>query len=113
MVKGKTMLQMITRNIKWASIPVLLIASLFACCTSSYEPFIDLVICLGAVIVVLRAAWLKEYFWAGGFLSIVVAFGPLSLASKILVLTGGTCTAAVAALFGAFAVLRAQLVSAD
>ena len=35
---------------KWIPIPVLLFASLFACCAARYEPLVDFGICLGAII---------------------------------------------------------------
>jgi hypothetical protein len=92
----------ITKIVKYASIPALLIASLFACCAASYEPIVDLAICMGAVIFVQRAIRLREYFWAAGFLSIVVVFTPLPLAVKALVLMGFTCAATFANLLAAF-----------
>src|SRR5271166_2155356 len=55
--EGETMFRMVTRIIKWISIPVLLIASLFAYCAASYEPLVNLAICLGAIIFVQRAIW--------------------------------------------------------
>jgi len=44
------MFQVVTTIAKWVSIPVLLIASLFACCAASYEPLLDLAICLSAAL---------------------------------------------------------------
>jgi hypothetical protein len=96
------MFRMVTKIIKWVSIPVLLVASLFACCAASYEPLVDFAICLGAIIFVQRAIRLKEYFWAAGFLAIVVVFTPLSLVVKIFLLMGFTCIATFANLLAAF-----------
>ena len=48
--EGEWMFQMVTTIVKWASIPVLLIASLFACCTASYEPLVDRAIGLGVTV---------------------------------------------------------------
>jgi hypothetical protein len=62
------MFQTVTKIVKWVSIPALLIASLFACCAARYEPLVDGVICLGAIVFILRAIWLKEYFGPPGFL---------------------------------------------
>ena len=104
------MFHTVTRIIKWVSIPVLLIASLFACCTASYEPLVDLVICIGAIIFIQRAVRLREYFWAAGFLTIVVVFSPLSLVVKIFLLMGFTCIAAFVTLLAAF---RTQPLPAD
>jgi len=103
------MWQTVTKIIKWASIPVLLIASLFSSYAASYELLVNALICLGAIIVVQREVWLKEYFWAGGFVAIVVGFSPLSLLLKISVLMGFACIAAVANMIAAF---RTQTVPA-
>ena len=96
------MFRMVTNIAKWVFIPVLLIGSLFACCAASYEPLVDLAIGLGAMIFVQRAIWLKEYFWAAGFLAIVVVFTPLPLVVKALFLMGLTCAATFANLLAAF-----------
>jgi len=96
------MFQTVTKIIKWVSIPVLLIASLFACCAARYEPLVDVAICLGAVIFIQRAIRSQEYFWATGFLAIAVVFTPLSLMVKIFLLLGFACLATLANLFAAF-----------
>lgn len=96
------MFQMITKIVKWLSIPVLLMASLFACCAARYEPLVDLTICIGAVIFVQRAIQVREYFWAAGFLAIGVVFTPLSLMIKIFLLMGFACIATSAKLVAAF-----------
>src|ERR1022692_3101918 len=100
--EGNTMFQTVTRIIKWVSIPVLLLAAMFSCLAASYEPLMDFVISLGAILIVHRALWLKEYFWAAGFVTIVVVFSPLFLAVKIFLLMGFTCIAALITLFAAF-----------
>ena len=104
------MFQTLPNIIKWVSIPVLLVASLFACCAAGYELLLDCVICLGAIILVQRAVWLREYFWAAGFLAVVVVFNPLPLATKILLLLTFACVATFAALLSAF---RTQPLVAD
>jgi hypothetical protein len=96
------MLPMITRIIKWVSIPALLIASVFSRYAASYELAVDLAICLGATVLVLRTVRLKEYFWAAGFASIAVVFSPLLLAVKIFLLMGLTCIAIFLTLSAAF-----------
>jgi hypothetical protein len=104
------MFQTVTKFVKWVSIPALLIASLFACCAARYEPLVDGVICLGALIFILRAILLKEYYWAAGFLAIVAVFSPLSLVVKIFLLMGFTSIAAFVTLLAAF---RRQPLPAD
>ena len=96
------MFRTVTRIIKWVSIPVLLVAAMFSCLAANYEPLLDFVVCLGAILFVHRAVWLKEYFWAAGFVAIVVVFSPLFLAVKIFLLMGFTCIAALITLFAAF-----------
>ena len=96
------MSQTIARIIKWVSIPVLLVASVLSRFAASYELAADLAICLGATILVQRAVWRKEYFWAGGFVSIAIVFSPLLLAVKIFLLMGLTCVAIFLALLAAF-----------
>lgn len=96
-IEGKGM-----KIMKWIPIPVLLFASLFACCTGHYEPLVDLGICLGAIIFVQRAVWLKEYFWAAGFLAVAVAFTPISIVMKIFLLMGLVCIATFANLLRVF-----------
>ncbi len=96
------MLQTATKVIKWVSIPVLLIASLFACCVPSYEAVVDWVICLGAAVLIQRAIRSQEYFWAGGVVAIAVAFTPFSLVVKIFLLMGVTCIAVLVKLFASF-----------
>jgi hypothetical protein len=96
------MLQTATKIIKWVSIPVLLIASLFACCVPSYELLVDCVMCLGAAVLIQRAIQSQEYFWAGGVVAIAVAFTPFSLVVKIFLLMGITCLAVMVKLFVSF-----------
>ena len=95
------MYKMVARIAKWASIPVLLIGSVFSRYAASYELTVDLAICLGATILVLRAVWMKEYSWAAGFVSIAIVFSPLLLAVKVFFLMGLTCMAVFLALLTA------------
>ncbi|HXB71994.1 MAG TPA: DUF6804 family protein [Candidatus Acidoferrales bacterium] len=104
------MVQTVTRIIMRASIPVLLIASMFSRFAGSYELLLDSVICLGAVIVVQRAVQSREYLWAAGFVPIAIVFSPFVLVVKIFLLMGVTCIATLAALF---AVFRRQRLQAD
>ena len=104
------MFQTVTTIVKWVSIPVLLIASLFSCFAASYGPLVGFVICMGGIIFIQRAVWSKEYYWAAGFVAIVVVFSPLFLVVKVFLLMGVTCTATFAALIAAF---RTQPVLTD
>jgi hypothetical protein len=95
------MYQMVARIVKWVSIPVLLIGSVFSRYAASYELTVDLAICVGATILVQRAVWLKEYSWAAGFITIAIVFSPLLLAVKVFSLMGLTCMAVFLALLTA------------
>jgi len=96
------MFQMVTKIMKWVTIPALLIASMFPRSAAGYEFTLDVLICLGAVIFVSRAIRLKQHVWAAGFIAIAVVFSPFPLVVKIFLLTGLTCTMMFVALFGAF-----------
>jgi hypothetical protein len=100
------MFQTVISIIKWASIPVLLLASVLPRFAAGYELVIDLAICLGAAVVVQLAIRSKDYLWATGFVGIAVVFSPLALAVKVFVLMGLICVATVLAAFAAF---RSQL----
>ncbi len=105
------MFQTVTKTMKWVPIPVLLIASLFSYYAASYEPMVNSAVCLCVIIFVQRAVWLREYFWAAGFLAIGVAFSPLPLVIKLfIILTGFTCYAIFSA---CLAVFRTEPVTAD
>jgi hypothetical protein len=96
------MLPVLTSIVKWASIPVLLVAAIFSGLTAGYEPLVDVVVCMVAIIFVQRAVWRRQYVSGAGFIAIVVVFSPLFLAVKIFLLLGLTCVAAFAALLAAF-----------
>ena len=93
---------MVTKIVKWVSLPALLIGSMFSSSTAAYGFLLDLLICLAAVIVVERAVSEKEYFWAAGFVAVAVVFSPLMLVVKIFLLMGFTCIGTFAALLAAW-----------
>jgi len=87
------MSQIVPKILKWVSIPLLLIAAVFSSLEARYEPWIDLVICLGAIFLVERAVWAREYFWAAGFVAMVILFSPVALIVAAGFLAG--CSAAL------------------
>jgi hypothetical protein len=93
---------MLTKIAKWISLPALLIGSMFSRSAASYELLLDVVICMGAIIVVQHEVRLKEYFWAAGFVAIAIIFSPLILATKIFLLMGLTCAATFVTLLAAW-----------
>lgn len=96
------MFQKITRILKWASIPALIVLALVSCLAGRYEGIMNLTICLGAVVLVQRAAWLKEYGWAAVCVVVVVVFSPLFLVAKIFLLMALFGAAACLAMVAAF-----------
>jgi hypothetical protein len=98
--------RMLIKVVKWVSIPALLVASVFSFVAAGYEPLLNVVICMGAIIGVQRAVWAREYVWGAGCVAIVVAFSPVPLAVKIFLLMGLTCVAAFVTLFAAFRMRR-------
>ena len=95
------MFQIATKIVKWISVPALLLASLFTR-PATHELLVGFLICLAALIVVQRAVWVKEYFWAAGFVGIAMAFSPLPLVMKVFFLLGFTCIAAFGSLLAAW-----------
>ena len=99
---GVKMFEMVIKIVKWASLPVLLFASLFSRYATGYELLVDFAVCLGAIILVQRAVLLKQYFWAAGFLVVAIVFSPLLLIVKILFLMGFAYIATFVTLLAAF-----------
>ncbi len=87
---------------KWISIPALLTAALLSGLAASYEPMVDALVCLVAIVFLQRAAWVREYYWAAGFFAIAVLLGPVSLILKIFLLMIVSCVASVAASIASF-----------
>jgi hypothetical protein len=100
--EGKTMFQTVTRIIKWASIPVLLIAAILSPLAGRYELAASVLICMGATVVVQRTIRLKQYAWAAEFAMVVVVFSPVLLATKVFVLMGLASIAACVTILTAF-----------
>lgn len=88
-------------TVKWFSLPVLLIGSLFSRFAGSYEFPLNLLVCACALVVVQRVVALKEYAWAAGFVGVAAVFSPLTLLVKIFLLMGITCIAAVVSIYAA------------
>ena len=88
--------------LKWASLPVLLVGSLFSHSAERYELLLSSLICMGAIIVVQQAVWRKEYPWAAAFVVIAMIFSPLTAAVKIFLLLAVICVATSLTLLAAF-----------
>jgi hypothetical protein len=94
--------------VKWISLPVLLIGSLFGRLAGNYGFVLDLLVCASALVVVERAVSFREYLWAAAFVGVAIVFSPLALLIKIFLLMGFTC---IAALAGVYAALKPQPVA--
>jgi hypothetical protein len=81
---------------------VLLTASLFSGYAAQYAVLVNIVVCLGAMVIVQLAVRKNEYFWGAGYVAIAIAFSPLGLVVKIFLLMGFTCVAAFVTLLAAF-----------
>jgi small-conductance mechanosensitive channel len=103
------MFNTIAKIVKWASMPALMLAAVFSGLAAGYEALAGLVICVAAVILVQRALWSREYYWAAGFAAACVMSSPLLLVVKVFLLMGLACTVVSMALLAAF---RAQPVTA-
>ncbi len=88
--------------VQWVSVPALLIGSIFSYFAASYEPLLNLAICLDGALLAAWAFHRKRYFAGAGFAAIVIAASPLPLASKIFLLMGVACIGASGAMFAAF-----------
>ena len=100
--KGTTMLRIVARIMKCASIPVLLIASIFTSLAGSYQLPVNLAIWLGAFYLAQRAIRRGEYFFAAGFGAVVIVFSPLLLVDKIFLFMGYTGIATYLSVAAAF-----------
>jgi hypothetical protein len=85
-MQEKGMFPMAAKNVKWFSIPLLLIGSLFSFYAASYAPMLASTICVAALVFVQRAVRSKDYFRAAGLVAVAVALTPLVLAMKIFLL---------------------------
>lgn len=74
---------MLTKIMKWVSMAALLLAAMFWRSAANYQFLLNLVVCLGASVVVVQAARAKEYAWAVGFVAIALLFNPIVLAFRL------------------------------
>lgn len=93
---------MTTRNMKWISIPVLLMGSMFSQLAGNYELPIDLLACVGAALLAVQAIRKAEYFWAGTLGLVVIAFSPVPLVSKLFLLLSYAAIASLVTVVAAF-----------
>jgi hypothetical protein len=63
---------------------------------------LNTLVCMAAIMLVQRAACLRQYISGAGYVAIAVMFGPFGLSLKILLLLGLTCVTAFSGLLAAF-----------
>jgi hypothetical protein len=68
---------MLTKIMKWVCISALLLAVIWRS-SANYQILLEFLVCLGAVLVVLRAWRMGKYPWAAGFVAIAVLFNPIA-----------------------------------
>jgi hypothetical protein len=68
---------MFTKIMKYVCAGVLLLTALWAA-TPGVKIVLDIVICVGALMVATQAVAWSKYFWAGGFVTIAVLFNPIT-----------------------------------
>ncbi|MEO8658704.1 MAG: hypothetical protein ABI693_09550 [Bryobacteraceae bacterium] len=83
-------------------IPLLVVVSMFSYFAARYEPLLAGIIALGTVIVVVWAIRRREYSWAVALLTIIVAFSPHFLETKIFLLIGIACIVTATMLLATF-----------
>ena len=88
--------------VKWMSLPVLLIGSLFARFAGNYEIVVNLLVCAGALVIFQRAVAIREYLWAAGFVCVAIVFSPFTLVIKIFLLLSFTSLGALTAVYAAW-----------
>ncbi len=99
------MLQTIPKIVKWVSMPVLLFAAVFSSLAAGYQALAAFAVCAAAMVLALRMAWLKQYYWAAGFAAAFVMSAQASLVMKVFLLLGLACTVVFMVLLTTF---RAQ-----
>lgn len=68
---------MLAKIMKVVCIVALILTALLWRFVAAYQLPLDLILCVGSLVVLLQAVRAGEYLWAGGFLIIAVAFNPV------------------------------------
>jgi len=62
---------------KWDCVVVLLLASMSWHAGANYRLLLDLMVSVGAIVVVKQAVQTKQYFWAAGFVGMAILLNPI------------------------------------
>ena len=68
---------MLTKIVKWISIAALFLAAAFWRSAANYQLLLNVVVCAGALVVLMQAVRAKEYGWAVGFIALALLFNPV------------------------------------
>ena len=90
------MTEIVLNVAKCAWLPVLLTGSLFTRFAGKYSAPIDFAIWTSAMVLMLCAIRLRNYYWAAGFLATTVAFSPFFMLDKIFLLLVLACITTLA-----------------
>ena len=94
---------MMTNIFKWVAIPVVLMLSVLSGLAGGYEPLMNGLVCMSAILLLQRAALRHQYISrAAGFIAIAVVFAPFFLVVKILLLMSLACVASLSAVLAGF-----------
>jgi hypothetical protein len=96
---------MLMKLMKWGSVAGLLLAAMSWHAEGSYALGLDLVVCVGAIVVIKQAVRGQEYFWASGFVGLALLLNPivpiLSPAGNLMLLLLLVCMSPLVIAFGA------------
>jgi hypothetical protein len=98
---------MLTKIMKWVSVGVLLLASIWRP-YANYLTVLEFVVCVSGIMVFTQAVRRGKVFWAAGFVAIVVLFNPVLPVVLSHRLTLGLGWMSLAAFLFSLAALRVQ-----
>jgi len=68
--------QLLVQTMKWGSVAGLLVAAMSWHAGPNYRLLLDLVVSVGAIVVVKQAVRAKQYVWASGFVGMALLLNP-------------------------------------
>ena len=69
--------QLLAKTMKWGSVVGLLLAAMSWHAGPNYRLLLDLVVSVGAIVVVKQAVRAKQYLWACGFVGMALLLNPI------------------------------------
>jgi len=97
---------MVTKIAKWICIAALLLTVGFWPSAVNHQLLLNVVVCAGALVIVMQAVRVKEYRWAVGFIALALLFNPVL---PVFRLSGGLQLLLVAACIMPFAISLSYL----